>query len=79
VPLSGLNRRSLSSFSFSFFFFFFFLRADYLRTVWHLGIFHWLELSILAPRKERRKSDNVGPGFPASLNLGDFFHPWGHL
>lgn len=60
-------------------FFFFFLRADYLRTAWHLGIFHWRKPSPPVPRKERRNIRQNGPCSPASLNLGDFFHPWGHL
>lgn len=65
----------------SFFLFssFLFLRADYLRAAWHLGIFHWRELSLPVPRKESRNIRENGPHFPASLNLGDFFHPRGHL
>ena len=58
---------------------FFFLRADYLRTAWHLGIFHWRKPTLPVPRKERRNIRQNGPCSPASLNLGDFFHPWGHL
>ena len=69
----------MSCLSWKAFFFFFFLRADYLRTAWHLGIFHWRKSSLPVPRKERRNIRQNGPCSPASLNLWDFFHPWGHL